>query len=466
MLAAAVAIQLQEDALVTYKRLAEKSGLDERIAIFLVNIMGCRTLEDLGNVTELQVDEKIVPAIANLDTPVVMSSRLKKLIKTVQGTSKVSLVYEHAEETQSEDTPLPSEEMKRLETLFFDRYKLRIPAEEDADESVVSRLRHHLNKHRITFEDILKTKTKRGESAECRIERAWHDLFMELGNKTDPGEPEDPERKVGTIAVEDYLSALWTYILGLARAGVEKVQGRPDADETNDSQTYDYVQIPLDVLFNYHSRAKRFAASLPKRRAFAILKSTDEAERLLWSERARGPKVGMIIHEIMMERAHAWVWHGEAWVMQPTTSPGPATALGAPRHADVTPKEVGTWATELKDSRTLCQAYQRQQCTDNPCPRGAHACAVVLRASGFTCGLKHPACLHNKDARRAARQAKRAKKVKHLQLRHIVATSQQASRGSKHQGNVRSSSQAVQACILALQRGHLPNQCPLWEHHQ
>ena len=110
MLAAAVAIQLQEDALVTYKRLAEKSGLDERIAIFLVNIMGCRTLEDLGNVTELQVDEKIVPAIANLDTPVVMSSRLKKLIKTVQGTSKVSLVYEHAEEKQSEDTPLPSEE--------------------------------------------------------------------------------------------------------------------------------------------------------------------------------------------------------------------------------------------------------------------------------------------------------------------------------------------------------------------
>ena len=58
MLAAAVANQLQEDALVTYKRLAEKSGLDERIAIFLVNIMGCRTLEDLGNVTELQVDGK------------------------------------------------------------------------------------------------------------------------------------------------------------------------------------------------------------------------------------------------------------------------------------------------------------------------------------------------------------------------------------------------------------------------
>ena len=90
MLAAAVALQLQEDALVTYKRLAEKTGLDERIATFLVNTMGCRTLEDLENVSELQVDEKIIPAIADLDTPLVMSSRLKKLIKTIQEVSKVS----------------------------------------------------------------------------------------------------------------------------------------------------------------------------------------------------------------------------------------------------------------------------------------------------------------------------------------------------------------------------------------
>ena len=119
MLAAAVALQLQEDALVTYKRLAEKTGLDERIATFLVNTMGCRTLEDLENVSELQVDERIIPAIADLDTPLVMSSRLKKLIKTIQEASKVSWGYEHAESIQDEDIPLPSEELKRLENLFF-----------------------------------------------------------------------------------------------------------------------------------------------------------------------------------------------------------------------------------------------------------------------------------------------------------------------------------------------------------
>ena len=85
-----------------------------------------------------------------------------------------------------------------------------------------------------------------------------------------------------------------------------------------------------------------------------------------------------------------------------------------------------------KDNTILCQAYQRKQCTDNPCPRGAHACAVVLRASGFTCGLKHPACLHNKDARRASRQAKRAKKV------------EQASVAATHSGNQPASEQEQQ----------------------
>ena len=60
-----------------------------------------------------------------------------------------------------------------METLFFDRYKLRIPVDEDADESVVSRLKRQLNRHCIDFEDILKTKTRKGESAESRIERTW-----------------------------------------------------------------------------------------------------------------------------------------------------------------------------------------------------------------------------------------------------------------------------------------------------
>ena len=37
----------EKDALVTYKRLAEKAGLSEKIATFLVSTVGCRTLRTL-----------------------------------------------------------------------------------------------------------------------------------------------------------------------------------------------------------------------------------------------------------------------------------------------------------------------------------------------------------------------------------------------------------------------------------
>ena len=36
----------EKDALVTHKRLAEKAGLSEKIATFLVSTVGCRTIED------------------------------------------------------------------------------------------------------------------------------------------------------------------------------------------------------------------------------------------------------------------------------------------------------------------------------------------------------------------------------------------------------------------------------------
>ena len=79
------------------------------------------------------------------------------------------------------------------------------------------------------------------------------------------------------------------------------------------------------------------------------------------------------------------------------------------------------------DSTTLCQAYQRKQCADSHCPRGAHACAVVLRASGFTCGLKHPACMHNWDIKRAVKQAKRAKKLERSTAAGVHSINQPAS---------------------------------------
>ena len=45
------------------------------------------------------------------------------------------------------------------------RYKIRIGAEENAGETVVSRLKRQINKSTLRFEQVLKTKTRKGEIA-------------------------------------------------------------------------------------------------------------------------------------------------------------------------------------------------------------------------------------------------------------------------------------------------------------
>ena len=61
-------------------------------------------------------------------------------------------------------------------------------------------------------------------------------------------ERDEPEQKQPkTITAKIYLDALWTHIFGLARTGIEEVQDKPSAAEPDESQTYDYIQIPMDV---------------------------------------------------------------------------------------------------------------------------------------------------------------------------------------------------------------------------
>ena len=141
-----------------------------------------------------------------------------------------------------EGAPLPSEELKRSGALFCSRYKLRFSADEDTGETVVSRLKRQLNKHCIRFDNILKTKARNGETAETRVKRT------KLGDKTELTEREEPEREQPkTITSEACLNALWSYSLGLARAGVVGLQGKPSAAETDTSQTHDCVHIPWHI---------------------------------------------------------------------------------------------------------------------------------------------------------------------------------------------------------------------------
>jgi len=170
------------------------------------------------------------------------------------------------------------------------------------------------------------------------------------------------------------------------------------------------VQIPLNITLNYHARAKQSTASLPKDSALAILKELGKAERMMWTERVRGPKAGMVIHQIMMEQAHAWVWHEEPGERQPTTAAQPPPATKFHCQPDLTPRVFGTWAAENRGGRMLCQAYQQIQCAGNSCSVGAHVCAMVVRDSGHVFGTKHPACKHRWDKKAAEQESRRISK--------------------------------------------------------
>ena len=60
--------------------------------------------------SEVQVYEKIIPAIADLEVTLVMDSRPKKLIKSRREAAEVS--WERKETVEDEDVPLPSEETR------------------------------------------------------------------------------------------------------------------------------------------------------------------------------------------------------------------------------------------------------------------------------------------------------------------------------------------------------------------
>ena len=99
--------------------------------------MEYRTLEDPENVSEAQVDKKIIPAITDLDVPLVINSRLKKLTKAIQEAEKVS--WESRNGTvEDEDVPLPSGELKRSGSLL-QQVQTALSADEDTGKTAVRR---------------------------------------------------------------------------------------------------------------------------------------------------------------------------------------------------------------------------------------------------------------------------------------------------------------------------------------
>ena len=95
-------------------------------------LMGHRAFEEPKNVSEVQLNEKISPTIADLKVTLVMGSRLRKLIKSGRESAEVSWDPKQEEILQDEDVPSPSEEPRKLGRAQEDE-KI-IPAIADSDD--------------------------------------------------------------------------------------------------------------------------------------------------------------------------------------------------------------------------------------------------------------------------------------------------------------------------------------------
>ena len=105
-------------------------------------------------------------------------------------------------------------------------------------------------------------------------------------------EIDDDEDSEVLTTVDDYLAKLWTLLLSYAMVGTHKRPGERPA-ETRQSETVDYVDVPLDVLWRYWQRAKQQAA-LGSSRGRGSASATRRRRRSTWRTRrpctARSPR--------------------------------------------------------------------------------------------------------------------------------------------------------------------------------
>ena len=190
--------------------------------------MGYSALEVLENVSEAQVDEKVFPSIADLDVPL-----------AIRRGNKVS--WDLKRRGAVEEVPLQSEELKRSGALLCSRYKLRFSADKDAVETVVSRLERQLNRHCIRLDNIPETKTRREEL--LKPGSSAQSLALNRADRARRARAEVEQDHTSEAHRDEH----WRYMLDLARAVVQELQDKPRAAETGASQTYDYVQFPVDI---------------------------------------------------------------------------------------------------------------------------------------------------------------------------------------------------------------------------
>ncbi|CAJ1395393.1 unnamed protein product, partial [Effrenium voratum] len=188
----------------------------------------------------------------------------------------------------NEDELLPATQLTDIRAAFHKRYKMSFVPEQLPSDCLLSKLRRAIQRRNIEVLEVI----------DLWSVRAIYNQRMGMAKKRKIAWVEQAGDKEIDVRVErscqSWLDLLHTYCLGLAMAGEQ---------ETSTSSSLRYVQVPWDVTFKYHWRARAVASKMGDG-CLARLILLDQQERSEWESSTSS--LGEVIAEVYQLRDVHW----------------------------------------------------------------------------------------------------------------------------------------------------------------
>lgn len=387
-----------------FNALAQRFGIDERVSKYLLETEGVETLADFAAFfnTPEEVESKCISQITELERRPLQVARVRQAweaCRTAQG--QAQQVAQAGTEATELDGLLSERELSAMRENFHRRYRLTFDAHVDPSDALVSRLHREIARRLCQVHDVARVKTLTHTYTATRKKQKLGSGMELLFPET---EAYADEPHVSADTMHGYLSLLFTLMVAYARAGCNPTPFRAGRQEESiGADSCDYVEVPLDIVFKYHSRAAHRAAQIHPAVALSWIKERDVAERTMWTEvhRQSQKTLGAVIKEIYERREAQWdlpVQLPRGPNANQPYGPPPQPAAARPLGKHGSPKKTGTPpAGSAAGKAEVCLKFNRGKCPSKVCPQGrAHTCNKMLK-SGRVCGMRN----HNATTCRA-----------------------------------------------------------------
>ena len=396
------------------RQLGEQFQIDDKVMTYFIGELGMSSIEDFEkmfcNAAEVA---SMLENVKDLEKKPIQVSRVRQ---AWEGCAKARVVAEglkrKGEEACDMDTLLNKDDMDKLRNSFWARHKMKWHPTDEPSDYLVSKCSKRMDNRVFSIDDMWAVRTLQHQN---RTERKRTKLG---GTNLEVVETETPTDVSMPRTVFTYLHNIQVYCLALARAGCKI---RPDAprEESLATDTCTVVEVPLDVVLAYSSRAQRQVSKMledwDEEKSLQWLIKRDEEERAQWVDSFRNSELslGTVIKATMEKREASWILPDKPVVgrhsaaggggaqqrgatqqrkppVQPSYPPPTGKGGGQPPKGGKGAKGRGRSVPTLRaraDGQQLCYKWNEGNCPGKKCPSGfLHACNRELKG-GRACAM-------------------------------------------------------------------------------